>query len=91
MFGSIGWTEILIIMTLGVLLFGRRLPEVGRSLGKTFVEFKKGVRGLEDEMDTSATPSKPAELPADSARPPQRVTASAPKFEDAPANSAPKF
>ena len=49
--------EMAIILIVGLLLFGRRLPEVGRSLGKSIVEFKKGVKGIEDEIDQAATPS----------------------------------
>jgi TatA/E family protein of Tat protein translocase len=47
---SLGWQELLIILGIALLVFGRRLPEVGRSLGKGIVEFKKGLKGLEDEM-----------------------------------------
>ena len=50
-----GPAEMMIILVIGVLLFGKRLPEVGRSLGKGIVEFKKGVRGIEDEIETSTT------------------------------------
>jgi len=49
--GNIGTTEIIIILVIALLLFGRRLPEVGRSLGKGIVEFKKGLKGVEDEID----------------------------------------
>ena len=42
--------ELILIAVVAVLLFGRRLPEVGRTLGKGIVEFKKGIRGLEDEF-----------------------------------------
>jgi sec-independent protein translocase protein TatA len=42
--------EMMIIMGIAVLMFGKRLPEVGRSLGKGIVEFKKGLRGVEDEL-----------------------------------------
>jgi sec-independent protein translocase protein TatA len=45
--------ETVILLVLAVLLFGRRLPEVGRYLGKGIVEFRKGVRGLEDEIASS--------------------------------------
>ncbi len=87
MFG-LGGQEILLLLVLGVLLFGRKLPEIGRSVGKTFVEFKKGVKGLEDEVEnpsaSTLTKSEPEAI-----RPPQRVTASAPKFEDTPALNAP--
>ena len=53
--GQMGWMEILIILGLGVILFGRRLPEVGRYLGKGIVEFKKGLKGIEDEVETVNT------------------------------------
>ncbi|HUR54432.1 MAG TPA: twin-arginine translocase TatA/TatE family subunit [Gemmataceae bacterium] len=83
MFG-LGGQEILLLLVLGVLLFGRKLPEIGRSLGKTMVEFKKGMKGIEDEVSESAQPR--AAIEPEAAKPPARVTASsAPKFEDAPA------
>jgi sec-independent protein translocase protein TatA len=50
MFG-LGPLELLIVGIIAVLLFGNRLPEVGRSLGKGLVEFKKGVQGIEDRPD----------------------------------------
>ncbi len=79
----LGGTEIIVLLVLGVLLFGRKLPELGRSVGKTFVEFKKGMKGLEDEVESAghATPAKPSIEP-EPIRPPQRITSSAPKFED---------
>ena len=46
--------EMLVVMGVAVLLFGKRLPEVGRSLGKGIIEFKKGLRGIEDELDFSS-------------------------------------
>lgn len=49
--GPLGPFEILIILFVGLLIFGSRLPEVGRSLGKGLMEFKRGLRGLQDEMD----------------------------------------
>src|SRR5438270_7419736 len=48
--GMPGGFEWLIIMGFGLLIFGKRLPEVGRSLGKGIVEFKKGLKGVEDEI-----------------------------------------
>lgn len=50
-FGAPGLPEMLIIGVIALLLFGKRLPEVARSLGKGIVEFKKGVHGLEDDVD----------------------------------------
>ena len=48
--GMPGGFEWLIIAGIGLLIFGKRLPEVGRSLGKGIVEFKKGLKGVEDEI-----------------------------------------
>ena len=44
----IGWTEIAVVGVVALLVFGRLLPEVGRSLGQGLVEFKKGLRGSKD-------------------------------------------
>ena len=54
-FGWPGPGELILIALVGVLLFGNRLPEVGRSLGRGIVEFKRGVRGLDNEIDQQAT------------------------------------
>lgn len=89
-FFNLGGQEMLILLILGVLLFGRKLPEVGRYLGKGIVEFKKGIKGLEDDYESSAAPSRQEPLPLEQPRPPQRITTSAPKFEDnitTPANN----
>jgi len=52
MFG-IGTTEMIVFGIIAVILFGGRLPSVARSLGKSIVEFKKGMADLETEMKTS--------------------------------------
>jgi TatA/E family protein of Tat protein translocase len=46
-FGTEGPLELMVIGMLGVLLFGKRLPEVMRSLGRGMAEFNKGLRGEE--------------------------------------------
>src|SRR5713226_8123717 len=51
MLPQLGLPEMLVVMGVAVLLFGKRLPEVGRSLGKGIIEFKKGLRGFEDGFD----------------------------------------
>jgi sec-independent protein translocase protein TatA len=79
---GLGPTEIVVLLVLGVLLFGRKLPEVGRYLGKGIVEFKKGMKGLEDEFENTAAPPRQDPVALEQPRPPQRITASAPKFED---------
>jgi sec-independent protein translocase protein TatA len=90
--GSIGSGEMIIIGVIAVLLFGKRLPEVGRSLGKSLVEFKKGMAGIESEIrsatsfDVNApvTPRRSTSTPtygeeADRSEP------AAPRFEPPPA------
>lgn len=42
--------ELAIIAIIALILFGRRLPEVGKSLGKGIVEFKKGLKDVQDEV-----------------------------------------
>lgn len=66
MFGGIGPWEIIIILTVALLVFGKRLPEVGRSLGRGIVEFKKGLQGMHDEIEQAgdgknAPPSQTSE------------------------------
>jgi sec-independent protein translocase protein TatA len=59
--GGIGPLELFIVAVIVLLLFGNRLPGVMRSLGRGLVEFKKGVQGIEDDVDEKAerTESKP--------------------------------
>jgi sec-independent protein translocase protein TatA len=65
LFGEWNW---IVIVLAGLLLFGKRLPEVGRSLGKGIVEFKKGLQGIEEELDQAVhrpPNTTVARLPAD--------------------------
>ena len=50
-FGFPGYAELVIIGLIVLLLFGKRLPSVMGSLGRSVVEFKKGISGIEDEVD----------------------------------------
>lgn len=57
MFGSLGMTELIIILLIILLLFGaRRLPELARGLGESIRAFKKGVAEpqLEDKQQSTA-------------------------------------
>jgi len=53
-FLGLGPGELLLIALVGVLLFGNRLPEVGKSLGRGIVEFKKGIRGVDEEVEKAS-------------------------------------
>jgi sec-independent protein translocase protein TatA len=77
---GLGPAEIIVVAIIGILLFGRKLPEVGRYLGKGIVEFKKGVKGLEDEVEGGQVARNDPVVEAP--RPPQRVATTAPKFEE---------
>lgn len=57
-FGLPGHMEWVILLVIGLLLFGKRLPEVGRSVGRSIVEFKKGIKGIEDEIDTASSSTR---------------------------------
>lgn len=78
---GLGTQEMLVLLVLGVLFFGKRLPEVGRSVGKTIMEFKNSLRGVEDEFssafrnfDANPQPTPPRKL--------QRIQPTAPKFTE---------
>ena len=52
MFGEIGFDKLLMLLVMFLLLFGaKRIPEIGRSLGKGIREFKGSLAGLEDSAD----------------------------------------
>jgi len=53
MFG-LGIHELLIIGVVAVLLFGKRLPEVARSLGKSYNQFRHGLSDIQSELDISS-------------------------------------
>jgi len=66
--------EMVVILALGVLLFGKRLPEVGKNIGKGILEFKRGVNDFRESKEEKKAEAEPAliedSLPSD-----------APKFE----------
>jgi TatA/E family protein of Tat protein translocase len=50
-----GW-EVLIVLAVVLLLFGKRLPQIGRFLGRGVVEFKKGLRHSDDPSKSDSPP-----------------------------------
>ena len=85
----LGPQEVIVLLLVGVLLFGKKLPDVGRSLGKAVTEFKRGLAGLEEEVPgVSLTPAASSHYNAP--RQPSRVeVTTAPKFQDEPGLAAP--
>jgi TatA/E family protein of Tat protein translocase len=94
MFGSIGMPELIIIFVIALIIFGpRKLPELGRSLGKSLAEFKRASNELRSTLEeeirleeqrtaldaAKATSQAP---PAPSASPSSAGSASAPHAEE---------
>ena len=83
--GGVGPAEMLVIGVVAVLLFGKRLPEMGRTWGKSLLELRKGLSGIEDEirgmtnLSTPTTPNRPAKKTFHEMD--DRDEATAPKFE----------
>jgi sec-independent protein translocase protein TatA len=85
----LGFQGILLLAILGVLLYGERLPEVAASFGKQFMQLKKSVQGIRNEIESVAFDAKHSvtrsmEQSDDSSR----EEATAPKFEPPPAEPA---
>lgn len=89
MFGGIGAQEMLIIGIVAVLLFGKKLPDVAKTVGGSYREFRKGLFDLQSTMNTSvdSTPKKSSSSSYVRDEFDDYEQATAPKFE--PPTSAP--
>jgi len=73
----IGFPELIVLAIVLLLIFGpKRLPEIGRSMGKGMREFKDSITGKDD--DDEQVTSRPVELAAPPAEPPAATTTPAP-------------
>jgi Tat protein translocase TatB subunit len=94
MFGPIGMPEMIVIAVIALIIFGpRKLPELGKSLGKSIAEFKRASNDLkntlEEEIRTEELQDarKSAQIPPTAATPPIGTTA--PEGETTPRDSTP--
>ena len=79
MFGPIGMPELIIILTIALIIFGpRKLPELGRSLGKSLGEFKRASNELRHTLDEEIR----LEEQRSAERPPEPARPETPKGED---------
>ncbi len=89
MFGSIGGTELLVILLLGLLVFGpRKLPEIGRTLGKALAEFRRATQELKDSIEKEVD-LKEADVREDLRSVELRRTSPSPRASEPPALAPP--
>jgi len=73
LFNMPGGTEWIVIAVIALLLFGRRLPDVARSFGRSIVEFKKGIRDVRDDINHDAPAASPSRRPLQPSEPAEAV------------------
>jgi sec-independent protein translocase protein TatA len=85
MFGSIGMPELIIIFVIALIIFGpRKLPELGRSLGKSLAEFKKASNELRNTLEEEIRIDEQKETVKTAAPPAPTATASTGAHVDEP-------
>lgn len=90
--GGVAPTEMLVIGVVAVLLFGKKLPEVGRTVGRQLADLNRSFRSIQDEFRSAA--NAPTSTGGSGRRKPtatydasdERVEATAPKFRPPPAS-----
>jgi sec-independent protein translocase protein TatA len=79
--GFLAPSHVLIVAVIALLLFGDRLPEVMRSVGRGVMEFKKGMRGIESAMEAAASSPSTANRTSTAQNDREPELISAPRFD----------
>jgi TatA/E family protein of Tat protein translocase len=91
-FGMPMGSEWLVIGLLGLLIFGKRLPEVGRAVGTTFKQFREGMNGVKKEIsDAVDAPTVRALLTEPDSAPAARTTFQFDPYTGKPMEETSKF
>ena len=92
MFGSLGFTELILIMFIVLIIFGAgKLPQLGEGIGKAIKGFKKSVHeadAIEAEAQAQAQAQQAEPVQAQAIAPPQAAPMAAPVVEQ-PVAAAP--
>ncbi len=51
--GVVGYWQLIIILVIALLIFGKRLPEIAKSVGKSLTAFKNGLNEIEEDIENA--------------------------------------
>lgn len=93
MFGPLGFPELIFILVLALLIFGpKRLPEIGRTIGRGMAEFRKASTDLKRTINTELAldePVTPPVRPWEALTAPERTAPRVPPVQPAPVAEEP--
>jgi sec-independent protein translocase protein TatA len=72
---SLGWQEMFLLIVIGLLLYGRNLPEAGRTFGRVVAQLKRGFQQFKDQLDRDESIQEVRKTLQDTTRDVRSVTA----------------